>query len=236
MPDLLPQDREVPLVLLPGMNCSPRLWASVLPELGGREVIHGELGGGSLEECVRRLLSVLPPRFALAGLSLGGIVAMALVRKAPARVERLCLLDTNARGPSPEQLSGFDRQLARLRAGASPCAVQEELLDVLVHPGNRERLRAEVLAMGEDTGRCALADQYRIQRTRVDERPHLPRIAVPVSVIAGVEDALCPPLRHEEIAQLVPGAELTLVPSTGHLAPLESPREVAEAMRSWQDA
>lgn len=236
MPDRPLPDREVPLVLLPGMNCSPRMWASVLPALGSREVIHGELTGGSLEECLRHLHAALPPRFALAGLSLGGIVAMALTRRAPERVERLCLLDTSARGPSPEQLSGFDRQLARLGSGLGARAVQEELLDVLVHPRSRERLRAEVLAMGEETGARALAEQYRIQRTRIDERPHLPRIAVPVSVIAGSEDALCPPSWHEEIAQRVPGAELTLIPGTGHLAPMESPEEVAGAMRSWLDA
>lgn len=230
---------RVPLVLLPGMNCTPRLWSSVLPALTARgaireeDVVHGDLAGDDLTQCVQRLLSTLPPRFALAGLSLGGIVAMALTRTAPERIERLCLLDTNARASGPEQRAAFDRQLGRLADGLSAREVQEELIDVLLPPRHRARLREDVLRMGEETGERALAQQYAIQRTRRDERAHLGRIAVPVAVIAGVEDALCPPQRHEEIAGLIPGAELTLIPGTGHLSPLESPREVSDAMAAW---
>lgn len=226
-------DPRVPVVLLPGMNCTRRLWFPVLPALTGRDVIHAEIAGQDLEECLRRLLSSLPPRFALAGLSLGGIVAMALTRAAPERIERLCLLDTNAREPSPVQIAAFEHQLGRLASGLSARAVQEELLDVLLHSRNRARLHDDVLLMGEETGELALAEQYAIQRTRVDERPYLEQIKVPVAVIAGREDALCPPERHEEIAELVPGAELTLLPNTGHLSPLESPREVSVAIAAW---
>jgi len=226
-------DPTVPLVLLPGMNCTSRLWSPVLPALTGRDVIHAEISGQDLEECLRRLLSSLPPRFALAGLSLGGIVAMALTRMAPERIERLCLLDTTAREPSPVQIAAFEHQLGRLDSGLSARAVQEELLDVLLHPRNSARLHEDVLRMGEETGEPALAEQYAIQRTRVDERPHLEQIAVPVAVIAGRDDALCPPARHHEIIDLVPHAQLTLLPGTGHLSPLESPREVSEAMADW---
>ncbi|HYH29825.1 MAG TPA: alpha/beta fold hydrolase, partial [Pseudonocardia sp.] len=85
-----------PLVVLPGMGCSPRLWSAALP---GGPVVHGSLDRPSIDGCVDALLDALPPKFALAGLSLGGIVAMALTRRAPERVERLALLATNARGP-----------------------------------------------------------------------------------------------------------------------------------------
>lgn len=229
-------DPQLPLVLLPGMNCTARLWSPVLPAITGREVIHGDISGPDFEACLHRLLASLPQRFAVAGLSLGGIVAMALARTAPERVERLCLLDTNAREPSPEQLAAFDRQIDRLSSGLSARAVQEELLEVLTHPRHSARLRDEALLMGEETGERALAEQYAIQSTRLDERPTLEQIAVPVAVIAGSDDALCPPQRHEEIADLVPGAELTLIPDTGHLSPLESPHEVAGAMAAWLEA
>jgi len=224
---------EIPVVLLPGMNCTPRLWAPVLPALRGRTVHHGELLGASLEQCVENLLAVLPERFALAGLSLGGIVAMALLRTAPERVDRLCLLDTNARAPEPVQFAAFARQRRRLATGASAQEVQRELLDVLVHPRHLSRLGREVVRMGEETGVDSLAQQYAIQGTRRDERDHLPGIGVPVSVVAGRDDALCPPERHEEITALVPDATLRLIPRTGHLSPLESPTEVAKSLVAW---
>lgn len=231
MPDPLP-----PIVLLPGMNCSARLWTPVLPAFGRRTVIHGDISGADLEECIGRLLGTLPERFALAGLSLGGIVSMALLRTAPERVERLCLLDTNARAPSAEQRAGFARQLTRLASGLGAREAQDELLDVLVHPRSRSRLEDQVLLMGEETGADSLAQHYAIQRTRVDEREPLREIDVPVAVIAGSDDALCPPERHEEIADLVPHAELTLIPRTGHLSTMESPRDAAEAMAAWLEA
>lgn len=223
------------MVLLPGMNCTARLWTPVLPALRGRSVVHGELRGATVERCVDRLLSELPERFALAGLSLGGIIALALVRTAPERVERLCLLDTTARGPGSAQRAAFSRQLQRLAAGMSAEEVQRELLDVLVHPSSRSRVEREVLLMGEETGADALGEQYALQGSRHDERDLLSRLRLPVSVIAGREDALCPPDRQEEIAALVPGAELHLLPDTGHLSPLESPARVAELMGAWLD-
>ncbi|MDO5661865.1 MAG: alpha/beta fold hydrolase [Brachybacterium sp.] len=232
----------LPLVLLPGMNCTARLWTPVLAGLsdrgdrgGGsaRPILHGEVRGRDLEDCLSHLLATLPERFALAGLSLGGIVAMALARVAPERIDRLCLLDTNARAPSTAQLESFDRQIARIEDGLTSRRAQEELLDVLVHPDHQSRLREEVLTMGEETGARRLAEQYAIQRTRGDERQGLTQRDVPVAVIAGAEDALCPPERHHEIVELVPGSRLSLIPGVGHLSTMEAPGSVGRAMRHW---
>jgi pimeloyl-ACP methyl ester carboxylesterase len=221
-----------PLVLLPGMNCSPRLWDDVLAELDGPDVVHGEIDRPTLDGCVDALLERLPDRFALAGLSLGGIVAMALVRRAPHRVARLALLSTNARGPTPQQRTAWAAQRQALADGATARDIQRELLPVLLHRRGPE-LDATTLAMGDDTGSTVLDHQLAAQATRIDERPALAAVAVPTLVLAPAEDRICPLDRHEEIAGLIPGARLQVLPGVGHLSTLEAPGEVAAALRAW---
>lgn len=225
--------RSDPLVLLPGMNCSARLWAEVAARLHDVETIPTALEEPDLDGCVDHLLAALPPRFALAGLSLGGIVAMALVRRAPERVSRLCLADTNARPPTTAQHEAWEAQLRELDRGVSARELQQRLLGVLLHPAAAPSLVEQTLLMADETGGTALAAQLRLQQSRIDERPALSRITVPTLVIAGADDALCPPERHQEIAAAIPGADLTLLPDTGHLAPLERPEQVADSLRAW---
>ena len=231
-----------PVVLLPGMNCSPRLWRPVLdssawegPRPGGPpDVVQAELRGRSLDDCVDRLLAQLPPRFALAGLSLGAIVALALVRRAPARVTRLALIAVNPRAPRPDQQEAWAAERRRLAGGGTARELQERLLSALVSPGHRSpELDQVVVAMADEVGEAALDDQLAIQQTRRDELPALPRIGVPTLVLAGAEDALVPVERHQEVRDAVPGARLEVLDGAGHLSTLEEPDAVAAALRAW---
>lgn len=224
-----------PLVLLGGMGCSPRLWAGVRDRLGPvpvpGPVLDATPDRPTIDGCVDALLDALPPRFALAGLSLGGIVAMALVRRAPERVARLALLSTNARPPLPAQRAAWAAQRAALAAGGATARdLQAELLPVLLHDPS---CADAALAMADDVGTQVLDHQLAAQATRVDERPALARVAVPTLVLAAREDRLCPLDRHEEIAALVPGARLEVLDGVGHLSPLEAPDRVAAALERW---
>lgn len=212
-----------PLVLLPGMNCSARLWGPA-----GAGALHPVLDRPTLDEQVDALLDALPARFALGGLSLGGIVAMALTRRAPERVAGLCLMATNARAPTPEQRAGWDAALTRLDDGAPARALQP--LELLLHDRS---LDATALQMADETGERRLAAQLRLQGTRVDERPALPAVAVPTLVLAGEQDRLCPVERHTEIAELVPDARLHVLPGVGHLLPAEAQDAVAALLGEW---
>ncbi len=225
-----------PLVLLPGMNCSTRLWCGLPRALDERRCptrfVYRNLDGPSIEGCVDALLASLPSRFALAGLSLGGIVAMALVRRAPHRVTRLCLMSTNPHGPTPAQRLAWAAQRAAIDAGRSARELQRDLLPVLVHRRTPE-LDARVLAMADEVGAGVLDHQLTAQGTRIDERPGLERVRVPTLVLAAAQDRLCPVTRHEEMHALVPGSRLVVLAGIGHLAPLEDPDGVGGALAGW---
>ncbi len=221
-----------PLVLLPGLNCSAALWTGL--EVG--PVSTPMLTGPTLDIQVERLLAELPDRFALAGLSLGGIVAMALLRRAPERVTRLALLSTTSRPPTPQQISMWARQRAARAAGMTARDLQRELKAALLSPSARvaqPELVEIALAMADEVGTGRLDAQLALQATRVDERPGLARVRCPTLVVAGLDDALCRPERHAEIHARIPGSTLVELERCGHLSPLEQPAAVTAALRSW---
>jgi pimeloyl-ACP methyl ester carboxylesterase len=224
---------RVPLVLLPGLNCSAVLWSAL--DLG--PALTPNLTEISLDAQVDRLLAELPDRFALAGLSLGGIVAMALVRRAPERVERLCLLSTTSRPPTAAQYAMWDRQRAALAAGATARDLQREIKSALLSPLSRAvrpGLSEITLQMADAVGAEALDAQLALQATRIDERPGLAAVRCPTTVVAAADDALCSVERHREICGRVPGSELMIIEACGHLSPLEQPEPVGRALQRWR--
>lgn len=230
-----------PLVLLPGMGCSPRLWTGVVKELnehegsdaGGDPLRTEPLDRPSIDEQVDALLERLPPRFLIGGLSLGAIVAMAVQRSAPDRVAGLFLVATNSRGPTEQQRAHWRGELDRLRSGASARELQHDLVPLLLGVNPSSSLRRLTLDMADEVGADAWATQLHLQLTRVDERPGLRAVAVPCVVVAGSDDRICPLDRHTEIQGLVAGSELVVVPDAPHLVTLSHPRRVAEAMVAW---
>ena len=213
------------------MNCSARLWSGV--DLG--PATTPGLTEPDLAEQVGRLLDELPPRFALVGLSLGGIVAMALVRTAPERVSRLCLLSTNPYAPTEQQLAGWRRERDRLASGTTARELQRDLLPLLLTAESlqsRPDLVDTTLTLADET-EVDLDAQLALQATRIDERPGLRTVSCPTLVLAAREDRLCPVDRHREIAALVPGAELQILERTAHLSPVERPDAVASALSAW---
>lgn len=221
-----------PLVLLPGMGCSAALWSRLdLPIVPLTPVLEEP----ALDAEVDRLLALLPRRFALAGLSLGAVVAMALTRRAPERVSRLALVSTNPYAPTAVQRAGWAEQRATL-ARSGPRELQTALLPVLLSARavkQRPDLVQATLAMADEVGAARYDAQLRLQATRVDERPGLARVACPTLVVAARQDRLCDVARHEEIAALVPGAELVVLEDCAHLSPLEQPEAVSVHLRRW---
>jgi pimeloyl-ACP methyl ester carboxylesterase len=198
-----------------------------VPDLGGHDSIAALAG---------HVLATAPPRFALAGLSMGGYVALEVLRRAPERVTRLALLDTQARADSATA-SARRHQLMALAEHGAFRGVTPRLLPLFIHPdrlGDAD-LVATVQAMAEGTGKEGFLRQQTAILGRPDSRPSLPAIACPTLVLAGRDDAVTPPKLQLELATLIPNATLVLIPRCGHLAPLERPDAVTRQLRLWLD-
>jgi pimeloyl-ACP methyl ester carboxylesterase len=226
----------LPVVLIPGLLCSPRLYGEQLPHLWrfGPLVLADHTRDDSVAAIARRILTAAPPRFALAGLSMGGYIAFDIMRTSPDRVARLALLDTSARADTPEQSERRRAQIALARGGRFGDAV-DQLFPSWVHRTRRtdEALRRTVQAMAEETGPEAFTRQQTAIMTRPDSRPGLAAIRCPTLVLVGDGDEATPPDRAAEIASGIGGARLVTIPECGHLSPLERPQHVTRALTDW---
>ncbi|HEV2284387.1 MAG TPA: alpha/beta fold hydrolase [bacterium] len=227
---------SVPTVLIPGLLCTPRLYAEQLPALWrfGQVTVADHTRDDSVAGIARRLLAAAPPRFALVGLSMGGYTAFEVMRVAPDRVARLALLDTAARADTPEQ-SERRRGLMALARDGRFAEVFEPLFLSWVHRAHRTdaMLRRIVWGMAEDTGPDAFLREQTAIMTRPDSRPGLAAIRCPTLVLVGDGDESTPPDRAAEIADGIPGARLVSVPDSGHLSTLEQPALVTRALVEW---
>ena len=228
-----------PLVLLPGHMCDARLFAPLVEALPDRVCLVGDLtADDNVAAMARRVLASAPQRFALLGLSMGGIVAFEILRQAPERVARLALLDTNPI-PESEDRSGARLELMRVvAAGGLKSVVTEQLKPAYLARGSREdqALLGLIVAMALDLGPAVFARQARALLERPDSRATLGRIRVPTLVLCGREDTLCPVSLHESMAAAIPRARLVVVDAAGHLPTLERPDAVHTAVRRWLDS
>ncbi|HWX48774.1 MAG TPA: alpha/beta fold hydrolase [Roseomonas sp.] len=223
------------LLLLPGLLCDARLWRDPLAMLEDR--VQAQVADLTQDDSVvamaRRALAGAPPRFALAGLSMGGYVALEIMRQAPERVTRLALFDTSARPDTPEA-ARRRRALMTLTRSGQFRGVTPRLLPSLLHPEAVDGpLGDEVRAMAERVGRDAFLRQQHAILHRPDSRPMLPGIGQPTLVAVGEQDVLTPPELAEEIADAIPGARLARIPRSGHLPTMEQPQMAAALMRDW---
>ena len=188
----------------------------------------------SIEGMAERVLADAPPSFALLGLSLGGIVAMEVARRAPERVARLALLDTNHLPEPPDVAEVRAGYVARARAGDLAGVMRDDLKPRYLADGPRKAGTLDLcMAMALDLGPDVFARQSRAISTRPDQSATLPGLTMPTLVLCGAEDSLCPPERHRTIAGLIPDARLVMVEGAGHLPVLERPGETNAAIAAW---
>jgi pimeloyl-ACP methyl ester carboxylesterase len=227
---------SLPVVLIPGLLASARLFAPQIPELWrhGPVTVADPTRDDSMRAIARRVLARAPPRFALAGLSMGGYVCFEILRQEPGRVAKLALLDTSARADTPEASALRRAQMAQASAGhlAEVVAAQFERS---VHPAHRHdrELREINRLMAADVGPEAFLRQQAAIMGRPDSRPTLAAIDCPTLVLVGEQDELTPPERAAEMAQGIRAARLVTVPECGHLSTLEQPRAVTAALLDW---
>ena len=227
---------SLPVVLIPGLLGSPRLYAGQIPELWrcGPVMVADHTRDDSMAGIARRVLAAAPAKFALAGLSMGGYISFEILRLAPERVVKLALLDTTARPDLPEQSEARRAQIAEARGGRLGDVLQRAF-PTWVHPARRTdaALWATTLAMADEVGVEGFARQQLANIGRADSRPGLAAIRCPTLVLVGEQDAVTPPERAQEIATGIAGARLLILPECGHMSAAEQPEKVSHALLEW---
>ena len=226
-----------PVVFLPGLLCDAQLWQPQVEGLAPqiRPWVADLTRDDTMAGMARRVLAEAPfEKFALAGLSMGGYVAMELMRQAPGRVERLALLDTQARAETPEARERRLALIALAHQGKFPTVI-ERLLPLELHAPHLAdaRLVGIIKSMARNTGMEGYLRQQNAILHRDDSRESLQRVGCPALVLCGEHDQLTPRERHEEMAALTPGATLVVLPECGHMSTLEKPRETNRALQAW---
>ncbi len=224
-----------PLVLLPGLLCTPAVWSDVADLLDGNTLVPDIPALDDIENIAAALLAGLPERFALAGLSMGGYVALAMMARAPERIAALALVDTSARADTEAQAQQRREGVARARDGGFS-AMLPKLATFLLHPQADPAVQARVVAMGTAVGVDTFALHQAAISRRPDRRGLLGGIGCPASVLVGEADRLTTPELAREMAEAIPGATLEIIPGAGHVTPLERPGLVAAALQRWRHA
>lgn len=227
---------SLPLVLVPGLLCSARLYGPQVEALWpfGPVMVADHRHDDEIGAVAASILKDAPPRFALAGLSMGGYIAFAMMRQAPERIERLALLDTSARPDTPEQTAARYAFIEMAEAGRL-LEVVDTLAPRFMHRDRRgdERLLGIARAMATDTGPEAFARQQRAIISRPDSRPMLTQIRCPTLVLTGADDELTPPDLAREMADGIACSRLVIVPDCGHLSTVDQPAAVNAALAEW---
>ena len=229
------------LVLLPGLLCDERVWRDQIAALG--DVVPCSVANwGTLDSIVgmaEHVLATAPPEFALAGHSMGGRVAFQVIRRAPERVTRLALLNTGAdtrqSGAAGKQEERNRMALVELARTQGMRAMAMKWLPPMMHPRRMEdtALVEEIVQMIERKTPEMFFAQQRALLGRPDANPVLSTIHCPTMLLSGREDTWSPPSRHEEMAAKIPGSRVVIVADSGHMAPMEQPAAVSQALREW---
>lgn len=225
-----------PTLLIPGLVCTSELFTAQIAALWphGPVTVASTLEGDTIADIAAAVLRDAPERFALGGLSMGGYIALEMVRQAPERVVKLALLDTSARPDATEQTEKRRGLIRRANEGDYD-GVLSDILPNLLHPDHRadEALMGVLTRMGRVVGAEGFARQQGAIIGRIDSRPSLPAIAVPTLVLVGDQDGVTPPEHAREMADAIPDAKLVIVQDAGHVSTLEQPGAVNAALVDW---
>lgn len=216
--------------------CDARLFQPQITRLSRyRPVMVAPISAGDrIEEIASGLLDQLPRRFALAGLSMGGVVALELARRAPDRVTRLCLMATDAQADTPQVAAGREELIVGAQAGRLEDVMRKIIGSDTLAPGpQRIPILNDMLQMALELGPDLFVRQMRALQRRPDQQGTLRRISMPTLVLCGAHDTLTPARKHEFMAEMIPEANLRVIETAGHLPTLETPQDTTQAMMDW---
>ncbi len=224
------------LYILPGLLCDESIFVRQRDDLADIcEVRSPHFRGlDSIDAMARHILDQAPPKFSLAGFSMGGRVAFQIMKLAPERVERLCLFDT---GPTPEPEGGREKRkvLTDLAYKKGMAALAAVWLPGMLAPSRREdeAFKKPLIDMICRTSPEDHEKQIKALVERPDARPVLPTIRCPTMVLCGAQDEWSTPEEHRDMAAKIPGAELVIIEGAGHFVSVEEPEAFSAALRKF---
>lgn len=225
------------LILIPGMLCDERLYAHQIDGVAERAdaTVWMPVGAETIADLAKQLLAEAPDRFALAGLSMGGYIALEIARLAPERLTRLALMDTTPLPDSPERTAMRRQTIGRAERGEFETFYGEMLLPRLIHTDRLSdaALVGAVRGMAMSLGPEVFIQQTRAVMSRQSYVPVLPGIRCPTLVVCGKQDAICPVDDHRLMAETILGAKLVVIDECGHLASIERPHAVTSVLQYW---
>lgn len=222
----------LPLIWLPGMMCDQRLFREQTKVLGGEVIVSSV--HTSIEDIASDVLKLAPEYFALAGLSMGGIVAMEVIRQAPERVKKIALLDTNPLAELAEISASRLPQMDLVREGGL-----RDVMDKVALNYHSQKPQIEVtdlcVDMAMELGPQTFINQSIALKNRRDQQDTLRKIDIPTLVLCGAEDKVCPLERHHLMNSLVKSSRLVIIENAGHLPCLQQPLLTTEAIKNWYE-
>lgn len=227
-----------PILLLPGMMCDARLFGPQIEAFSGtRPLMSVSMDRfETMQDLAADILSYAPQRFALAGLSMGGILAMEVLRQAPDRVAGLALMDTNPLAETDAVKSRRTPQISAALAGDLRRIMRDEMKpNYLADGDNTGAILDLCMAMAMDLGPEVFVRQSKALRDRPDQQETLRQFEGPSLVLCGSEDSLCPPERHKLMHSLLSNSHLEIINEAGHLPTLEKPGPTNQALTRWME-
>lgn len=224
------------LLLLPGMMCDARVFTPQIEVFSAsRTILVAPMTtSNSFTSLANNILNSAPPKFALAGFSMGGIAAMEIMRQAPERVTRLALLDTNPLAETLERQQQRETQIDSVLAGNLETVMRDEMKPhYLSDASDSSAILKLCMDMAIALGPKVFVTQSRALQSRGDQTATLTSVRVPALVLCGEDDRLCPVTAHQEMQQRIPSAALAIIAGAGHLPTLEQPDKTNEALDKW---
>jgi pimeloyl-ACP methyl ester carboxylesterase len=221
------------IVMIPGLGSDAAVWQPTIDRLGSsaRCQVGDTLSDDTLADMAARILNDAPTHFALAGVSMGGIVALEIMKAAPQRVTRLALIDTNARADTAEQTAQRRGANAAILETDDLAGLAAQAINHMIDASAGEDVRRAMIEMAVRVGAAAYARQNSAMIARSDSRAVLPTIAVPTLVVVGENDRMTPLECSQEISDGIAGARLEVIQQCGHLPPIEKPNAMAKLLR-----
>jgi pimeloyl-ACP methyl ester carboxylesterase len=224
------------LLFLPGTLCTQATFsvqAAQLQDCASAVRVIPLLHGSSITASAQWILEQLTEPVALVGFSQGAIVALEIMRQAPERVIKLCLMSTNPKAATPAQLETWQTWQQEVREGKFNEVIERFANNVHPERRNDPKLRETILSVATETGPEVFMTQLQALASRIDSRPYLPNISCPTLLLVGRQDTVTPLEFHQEMQQLIPNATLVPIEDCGHYVPLEQPQAVTALLRYW---